>query len=100
MSWTTNRRLFWLLVLFNVLDTVFTTLLVMSFGAEAEANPIVRYLIIYLGIAAIGLFKVPFLLLLYIFLDRVWTWMLYSVVMIYSLVVGWGGFLVIGKYLI
>lgn len=100
LNWTPNKRLYWILVLFNILDTVFTTLLVLSFGAEAEANPIVRYLIIYFGVAAIGLFKIPFLLLLYIYLDRVWTWMLYFVVVVYALVVGWGGSLVIGKYLI
>lgn len=49
--------LFYILVLLNILDAATTAILVTKFGAEVEANPIMRYPIYLYGVSGLYMMK-------------------------------------------
>lgn len=85
--------LFLILLALNLLDATITSALVELYGPEAEANPLLRYLINRVGIVGAMAVKIPFLAVLFAFRDRIniKIWLVLNI--IYSSVVLYGTYL-------
>lgn len=85
--------LFLILLALNLLDATITSALVELYGPEAEANPLLRYLINQVGIVGAMAVKIPFLAVLFAFRDRIniKIWLVLNI--IYSSVVLYGTYL-------